>query len=92
MKRRRKFEIVASRGPLNICTHMMTVPEFLVAVKIDPDNATSFCVSQQNLLKDGWKHSRSSDYVEGILMPVMILPDFVEADYMEFAHPYLKKY
>lgn len=87
-----KIKIVASRGPLNVCTHMMTVPEFLVAIKIDPENthkllenATEFVIR--------WLSAQveALDYVEGILLLDDIVGFLSEEDYLEFAHPYLKK-
>ncbi len=88
-----KIRMVASRGPLNIVSFLMTVPEFCVAVKADPDSvkkviekATELCI---RWLKAQIK--AAGDDVEGILVLDDICGFLNEEDYLALAHPYLKK-
>ena len=86
------IRIVATRGPLNIATFLMSVSEFCMAVKIDPENThkvlrttTELCIRWLKAQMD------AIEGVEGILVLDDICGFLSEADYKEFAHPYLKK-
>ncbi len=88
-----KIRMVASRGPLNIVSFLMTVPEFCVAAKADPETleqviakATKLCIR--------WLQAQihaAGDDVEGILVLDDICGFLSEEDYLTLAHPYLKK-
>lgn len=87
-----KIRMVASRGPLNVATHMMSVPEFLVAIKIYPDEVHKLLRKTTDFIKVWLAAQKDAlDYVEGILMLDDIVGFLNEDDYKEFAHPYLKE-
>jgi uroporphyrinogen decarboxylase len=86
------IKIVAARGPFAIASHLMGVTEFLVSVKLYPEESKKlidittelvidFLTAQIEVLHD----------VEGILVLDDIVGFFSEHDYLEFVHPSLKK-
>jgi uroporphyrinogen decarboxylase len=85
------IKIVAARGPLTIATHLMGLTEFLVALKIDPENTHKLLKLTSAMSRD-WLQAQAETLseVEG----VMVLDDVVgflsREDYLEFGHPYLK--
>ncbi len=85
-------KIVAGRGPLAIGTHLMGLTEFLVAMKIDPDNMHKLLKITATLVKN-WLEAQADalSEVEGILVLDDIVGFLSKDDYMEFAHPYLKE-
>lgn len=87
-----KIKIVAARGPFAIASHLMGVTEFLIGVKLYPEESKKlievttdlvidFLTAQIEILHD----------VEGILVLDDIIGFFSEEDYLEFAHPSLKR-
>lgn len=83
------IKIVAARGPLTIATHLMGVSEFLVAMKIYPDDTHKLLNIATELVKN-WLEAQMdvlSD-VEGLLVLDDIVGFLSGDDYMEFAHPY----
>ena len=88
-----KIRMVASRGPLNIVSFLMTVPEFCVAVKADPKNLEQI-IAKAAQLCILWLQAQigaAGKYVEGILVLDDICGFLSEEDYLALAHPYLKK-
>ena len=88
-----KIRMVASRGPLNIVSFLMTVPEFCVAVKADPDSLEQV-IAKAAQLCIRWLQAQiraAGDDVEGILVLDDICGFLSEEDYLALAHPYLKK-
>jgi len=87
-----KIRMVASRGPLNIATHLMSVSEFCLLLKLDPDNAHKLIKKTTKLVKR-WLHAQidALDYVEGILVLDDLIGFLSEDDFMEFAYPYFKE-
>jgi uroporphyrinogen decarboxylase len=85
-------KIVAGRGPLAIGTHLMGLTEFLVGMKIDPDNMHKLLKITTTLVKN-WLEAQADvlSEVEGILVLDDIVGFLSKEDYMEFAHPYLKE-
>lgn len=86
------IKIVAARGPLATATHLMGVTEFLLGLKLDPDNthrllrlttttAKNFLEAQMETLSEA----------EGILVLDDIAGFLSPEDYQTFAHPYLKE-
>ncbi|MDO4983744.1 MAG: uroporphyrinogen decarboxylase family protein [Eubacteriales bacterium] len=87
-----KIRMVAARGPLNIASFIMSVPEFCVAVKTNPDELHEI-LEKTTALVIKWLKAQMNvlDDVEGILVLDDICGFLGEADYLEFAHPYLKR-
>lgn len=85
------IKIVASRGPLTIASHLMGVSEFLIGLKIDPDNTHKLLRIASELTKI-WLEAQMDvlSEVEGILVLDDIVGFLSEEDYLEFAHPYFK--
>ncbi len=86
-----KIRMVASRGPLNIASFLMTIPEFCVAIKTDPASVHKLLKTTTALVLR-WLEAQieALDHVEGILVLDDICGFLSEAEYLEFAHPYLK--
>ena len=84
--------MIASRGPLNIASFIMSVPEFCLALKIYPDETKEILEKTTKLIIK-WLNAQKEclDNVEGILILDDICGFISEEDYLEFAHPYLKK-
>lgn len=84
-------KIVAARGPLTIASHLMGVSEFLVGLKIDPDNTHKLLKITAELTKN-WLEAQMDALgeVEGVLVLDDIVGFLSEEDYLEFAHPYFK--
>lgn len=86
------IKIVAARGPLTTASHLMSLTEFLVALKTDPD-ATHKLLELTTALAINWLEAQSDvlDEVGGIMLLDDVVGFLSEEDYMEFAHPYLKR-
>ncbi|HOJ92494.1 MAG TPA: uroporphyrinogen decarboxylase family protein [Dictyoglomaceae bacterium] len=87
-----KIKIVAARGPFAIASHIMGVTEFLIAVKMYPDEAKRLIEITTKLAID-WITAQTEvlQDVEGIILLDDIIGFFSEEDYLEFAHSALKK-
>jgi len=90
--RGREMKLVASRGPLNIAGFLMTIPEFCVSVKTDPERAHRL-LDKTTELVIRWLEAQAeaAGGVEGILLLDDICGFFSEEEYLEFAHPRLKR-
>jgi uroporphyrinogen decarboxylase len=86
------IKIVAARGPLTIATHLMGVTEFLVALKIYPDEVKKLLEITTALSKN-WLQAQAEilDEVEGIMLLDDIVGFLSKEDYVEFVHPYFKE-
>jgi uroporphyrinogen-III decarboxylase len=86
------IKVVAARGPLAVATHLMGVSDFLVGLKLDPSN-THKLLQITTTLAIEWLEAQAE--VLSSIEAVMILDDIIgflsPKDYLEFAHPYLKK-
>ena len=91
-ERGRKMRIVAARGPLNVAGFLMTIPEFCVAVKTDPDRVHRL-LDKTTELVIRWLEAQSeaAGEIGGILLLDDICGFFSEEEYLEFAHPRLKR-
>ncbi len=91
-ERGRKMRIVAARGPLNIAGFLMTIPEFCVAVKTDPDRVSRL-LDKTTELVIRWLEAQAeaAGEIGGILLLDDICGFFSEEEYLEFAHPRLKR-
>lgn len=87
-----QIKIVASRGPLNIATHLMGVTEFLLAMRLDPDN-THRLLKKTTAMAKAWLEAQANvlKHTDGIMILDDIIGFLSEDDYEEFAHPYLKE-
>jgi uroporphyrinogen decarboxylase len=86
-----KINIVSTRGPLTIASHLVTVTELLMCCKADPDTAHGLLKITTQLCKD-WLSAQleSVGTAEGVLVLDDVTGFFGKDDYEEFAHPYLK--
>lgn len=84
--------IVATRGPLTLASHLMELSELLIGVKLEPEKVhallrvtSDYCVN--------WLHAQMENVRSA--KAILVLDDVTgflgENDYLEFAHPYLKK-
>ncbi len=90
--RGRRIRIVAARGPLNIAGFLMTIPEFCVAVKSDPDRVHRL-LDKTTELVIRWLEAQAeaAGEIGGILLLDDICGFFSEEEYLEFAHPRIKR-
>ena len=92
LERGRRMRMVAARGPLNIAGFLMTIPEFCVAVKTEPDRIHRL-LDKTTRLVIRWLEAQAeaAGEIGGILLLDDICGFFSEEEYLEFAHPRLKK-
>ena len=92
LERGRRMRIIAARGPLNIAGFLMTIPEFCVAVKTDPDRVHRL-LDKTTELVIRWLEAQAeaAGEIGGILLLDDICGFFSEEEYLEFAHPRLKR-
>ena len=92
MERGRRMRIVAARGPRNLAGFLMTIPEFCVAVKTDPDRVCRLLDKTTELVVR-WLEAQAeaAGEIGGILLLDDICGFFSEEEYLEFAHPRLKR-
>ena len=87
-----QINIVSTRGPLTIASHLFSVSEFLMCAKSDPDTAHMLLEKTTQLCID-WLSAQLENV--GAAEAVLVLDDvtgfFGKDDYEEFAHPYLKQ-
>jgi len=86
------INIVSTRGPLTIASHLFTVTEMLMCAKVDPDVVHKLLKLTTQLCKD-WLSAQleAAQTAEGILVLDDITGFFGKEDYEEFAHPYIKE-
>jgi len=87
-----QINIVSTRGPLTIASHLFSVTELLMCAKIDPDVVHKLLKLTTKLCKD-WLEAQmeAAGTAEGVLMLDDVTGFFGAEDYEEFAHPYLKE-
>lgn len=87
-----QINIVSTRGPLTIATHLFTVTEFLMCAKVEPDLVHKLLKMTTKLCKD-WLNAQLENVgtAEGILVLDDVSGFFGNEDYEEFAQPYLKE-
>jgi uroporphyrinogen-III decarboxylase len=85
------IRVVAARGPLTVATHLMGVSNFLLGLKLNPGQ-THRLLSITSTLTRNWLEAQAAtlQQAEGILVLDDIAGFLSPADYLEFAHPYLK--
>jgi uroporphyrinogen decarboxylase len=86
------IKVVAARGPLALASHLMGVTNFLMGLKLDPA-ATHRLLEMNTTVVRTWLEAQAAALkeVEGVLVLDDIVGFLSPKDYMEFAHPYLKK-
>jgi uroporphyrinogen decarboxylase len=84
--------IVATRGPLTLASHLMELSELLIGVKIEPEKVhallrvtSDYCIRWLEAQLENVKSAK------GVLVLDDVTGFLGESDYLEFAHPYLKK-
>ena len=88
------IKMVAARGPLNIASFLLSVPEFCMAIKLYPDETHEILKKTTKLVIKWLKaqmNALGDSNIEGILVLDDICGFLSEEDYLEFAHPYLKE-
>jgi MtaA/CmuA family methyltransferase len=88
----RHIGMVAGRGPLAIAGHLRGVTELMMDIKLNPEPAKQLLdITTQTVI--AWLKAQAAALpaVEGILVLDDIVGFLSPDDYMEFAHPYLKK-
>lgn len=87
-----KIRFSVSRGPLNIATFLMGTTEFLMLLKMEPERAHKLLVIITRFLKR-WHALQRATFpsIDGIMMLDDIVGFIGEADFLEFAAPYLKE-
>ena len=86
------IKIVSTRGPLTIASHLFSVTELLMCIKVDPGSVHKLLKITTRLCKD-WLNAQleSVGTAEGVLVLDDVCGFLNHDDYLEFAHPYLKE-
>ncbi len=84
--------MVAARGPLNVATHMMGVSEFLLALKLYPDETHRLLDKLAALVRQ-WLQAQADAVggVQGVLLLDDIIGFLSPEDFEVFAQPYFAK-
>ena len=87
-----QINIVSTRGPLTIASHLFSVSEFLMCAKSDPDTVHKLLKKTTKLCID-WLCAQLENVgtAEGILVLDDVTGFFGKDDYEELAHPYFKQ-
>lgn len=86
------IKMVAARGPLATAAHLRGMTDFLLDLKVSPkETKTLLEITTETAIR--WLRGQIDclSEVEGILVLDDIVGFLSPADYMEFAHPYLKE-
>jgi len=87
-----KIRFSVSRGPLNIASFLMGMTEFLTALKTDPEAVHRLLTGITQFLKR-WHELQRQTFpsIDGMLVLDDVVGFMSEADFIEFAKPYLKQ-
>lgn len=81
-----------ARGPLNVASFLMGTTEFLVEMKADPDRIHQLLRLITDFLREWLVYQRECfPTIDGVLLLDDIVGFIGEADFKEFAQPYLKE-
>ncbi len=84
------IRFAVARGPLNIASFLMGTTEFLMATKLQPEKTHALLTVITDYLVDWLRHQREMiGSIDGILLLDDIIGFVGEADFVEFAKPYL---
>jgi len=87
-----RIRFAISRGPLNIASFLMGPTEFLTEMKITPEKIHQLLRLITNFVSDWLAYQRECfPTIDGVLMLDDIVGFIGEADFKEFAQPYLKE-
>jgi uroporphyrinogen-III decarboxylase len=87
-----KIRFSVSRGPLNIASFLMGTTEFLMMLGTDPERTHRLLrLVTDYLIAWHVRQREAVDSIDGMLVLDDIVGFVSEADYMQFAHPYLKE-
>ncbi|MCL6520377.1 MAG: uroporphyrinogen decarboxylase family protein [Armatimonadetes bacterium] len=86
------IRIVSARGPLALATFIRGITEFLIDIKIEPENSHRLLdICTETVIR--WLDAQAKNLPD--VEAIFVLDDIVgllsPADYEEFAHPYLKR-
>lgn len=87
-----KIRFSVSRGPLNVASFLMGMTEFLTALKTDPEAVLKLLDDTTRFLKR-WHELQRQTFpsIDGMLVLDDVVGFMSEADFIEFARPYLKQ-
>ncbi|MCX7723143.1 MAG: uroporphyrinogen decarboxylase [Verrucomicrobiae bacterium] len=87
-----KIRFSVSRGPLNVASFLMGMTEFLMALKTEPEAVHKLLSGITQFLQQ-WHQLQRSVFpsIDGMLVLDDVVGFMREADFMEFAYPYLKQ-
>jgi uroporphyrinogen-III decarboxylase len=86
------IKMVAARGPLTVATHLMGVTDFLLAMKVSPEETHRLLRTTTTLVRDWLDAQLSALKAPEAILVLDDIAGFMSAkDYLEFAHPYLKE-
>ncbi len=87
-----KIRFSVSRGPLNIASFLMGMTEFLTALKTDPEAVHKLLAGITQFLTQ-WHQLQRKTFpsIDGMLVLDDVVGFMSEADFMEFAYPYMKQ-
>ena len=86
------IKMVAARGPLALAAHLRGTTELMIDLKLYPDGVKKLLeITTETVVR--WLRAQIENLsgVEGIMVLDDIVGFLSPADYMEFAHPYLKR-
>ncbi|MCL6614069.1 MAG: uroporphyrinogen decarboxylase family protein [Firmicutes bacterium] len=86
------IKMVAARGPLALAAHLRGTTELMIDLKLYPDGVKKLLeITTETVVR--WLRAQIENLseVEGIMVLDDIVGFLSPADYMEFAHPYLKQ-
>lgn len=85
------IKIVSARGPLATASHLMGVTDFLLGLKLEPDNI-HYLLKITTKTTINWLEAQSEAIgnVEAIWVLDDIMGFLSDEDYREFVHPYFK--
>ena len=89
-KQKSHIKMVAARGPLATAAHIRGVTEFLVDLKLSPDETKRLLeITTETAIRFLRAQINHLSEVEGILLLDDIVGFLSPRDYLEFAHPYM---
>ncbi len=86
-----RIRFAVARGPLNIASYLLGHTEFLLGIKINPEETHQILRVVTDFLVDWLEfQARTFDTIEGVLLLDDLLGFIGDADFREFALPYLR--
>ena len=87
-----RIRFAVSRGPLNIASYLLGHTEFLIGVKLQPEEIDKLLSLVTDFIVDWLLYQTESiDSIEGIFILDDLIGFLREADFQQFALPYLKR-